>query len=114
MKREAKMVTVPIFVLSIDIYLKYVIIFLDSITKAGGYNMAIVKTTVKGQIVIPSQLRKKYHISKGTRIKVMDRDGEIVVRPLMTNPVEEAKGVFKEGKSALEALLAGRAEDAKR
>ncbi len=75
--------------------------------------MAIVKTTVKGQIVIPSKLRKKYHISKGTRIKIMDRDGEIVIRPLMTNPVEEAKGIFKEGRSALEALLAGRAEDVK-
>lgn len=75
--------------------------------------MAIVKTTVKGQIVIPSELRKKYHISKGTRIKIMDRDGEIVIKPLMTNPVEEAKGIFKEGRSALEALLAGRAEDVK-
>jgi len=75
--------------------------------------MAIVKTTVKGQIVIPSQLRKKYHISKGTRIEIMDRDGEIVIRPLMTNPVEEAKGIFKKGRSALEALLAGRAEDVK-
>jgi AbrB family looped-hinge helix DNA binding protein len=75
--------------------------------------MAIVKTTVKGQIVIPSELRKKYHISKGTRIKIMDRDGEIVIKPLMTNPVEEAKGIFKEGRSALEALLSGRAEDVK-
>jgi len=75
--------------------------------------MAIVKTTVKGQIVIPSELRKKYHISKGTRIKIMDRDGEIVITPLMTNPVEEAKGIFKEGRSALEALLVGRAEDVK-
>ncbi len=75
--------------------------------------MAIVKNTVKGQTVKHSELRKKYHISKGTRIKIMDRDGEIVIKPLMTNPVEEAKGIFKEGKSALEALSAARAEDVK-
>ena len=75
--------------------------------------MVIVKTTVKGQIVIPSELRKKYHISKGTRVKVMDRGGEIVIRPLMTNPIEEAKGIFKEGKSALKALLVSRAEGVK-
>ena len=75
--------------------------------------MSIVKTTVKGQIVIPAELRKKYHISKGTRVKIEDRDGEIVIKPLLTNPVKEARGIFKEGRSALKALLAGRAEDVK-
>ena len=43
----------------------------------------------------------------------MDRDGEIVIRPLMTNPVEEAKGIFKKGRFALKTLLADRAEDVK-
>lgn len=75
--------------------------------------MAIVKTTVKGQIVIPAKLRKKYHISKGTRVKIVDRNGEIVIKPLLTNPVKEARGIFGEGGSALKALLAGRKEDAK-
>ena len=75
--------------------------------------MAIVKTTVKGQIVIPAKLRKKYHISKGTRVKIVDRNGEIVIKPLLTNPVKEARGIFREGESALKALLAGRKEDAK-
>jgi len=75
--------------------------------------MAIVKTTVKGQIVIPAKLRKKYHISKGTRVKIVERDGEIVIKPLLRNPVKEARGIFKEGGSALKALLAGRAEDVK-
>ncbi len=75
--------------------------------------MAIVKTTVKGQIVIPAKLRKKYHISKGTRVKIVDRNGEIVIKPLLTNPVKEARGIFREGGSALKALLAGRKEDAK-
>ena len=75
--------------------------------------MAIVKTTVKGQIVIPAKLRKKYHISKGTRVKIVDKDGEIVIKPLLTNPVKEARGIFREGRSALKALLAGRVEDVK-
>lgn len=75
--------------------------------------MSIVKTTVKGQIVIPAELRKKYHISKGTRVKVVDGNGEIIIKPLLTNPVKEAKGILREGRSALKALLAGRAEDVK-
>jgi len=76
--------------------------------------MGIVKVTVKGQIVIPAKLRQKYHITKGTRVKVMDRDGEIVIQPLMSNPIEEAMGIFKNGKSGLKLLLRERAEDAKR
>jgi len=75
--------------------------------------MDIVRTTVKGQIVIPAELRKKYHITKGTRVMVTDRDGEIVIMPLLSNPIEEAMGKFKEGESALKALLADRAEEAK-
>jgi len=80
----------------------------------GGYNMNIVKVAVKGQIVIPAQLRRKCHITKGTRIMVIERDGEIVLKPLLSNPVEEARGMFKGGESALKALLMDRAEEARR
>jgi len=76
--------------------------------------MNIIKVALKGQIVIPAKLRKKYHITGGTRVMVTERDGEIVLKPLLSNPVEEARGMFKGGESALEALLADRAEEAKR
>mgnify|MGYP000459831376 CR=1 FL=1 len=76
--------------------------------------MYIVKTTVKGQIVIPAELRKKYHITKGTRVKIIDRNGEIVIQLLLRDPVREAKGIFKGGKSALKALIKGRSEDIER
>ena len=76
--------------------------------------MEIVKTTIKGQIVIPAELRKKYRITRGTRVMVMEREGEIVIKPLLSNPIKEARGMFKEGESALKALLADREEEAKR
>ncbi|MDY6892836.1 MAG: AbrB/MazE/SpoVT family DNA-binding domain-containing protein [Chloroflexota bacterium] len=76
--------------------------------------MNIVKVAIKGQIVIPAELRKKYHIVTGTRVMVAERDGEIVLKPLLSSPVEEAKGMFKGGESALKALLQDRAEEAKR
>jgi len=76
--------------------------------------MHIVKTTVKGQIVIPAKLRRKYNITKGTRIKVIDRNGEIVIQPLLRDPVKEARGIFREGASALKTLIEGRSEDAKK
>ena len=49
--------------------------------------MAIVTSTVKGQIVIPADLRKKYGIGKGTRVNVYEEDNKIVVEPLPVDPV---------------------------
>ncbi len=34
--------------------------------------MAIVKTLSKGQIVIPADIRKRYHIEPGTEMQVME------------------------------------------
>ena len=75
--------------------------------------MYIVKATEKGQVVIPVDMRKKYRISGGTRLVVIDRDGEIVFKPLLKEPVKEARGMFKEGKSALRTLLEDRKEEAR-
>lgn len=36
----------------------------------------------KGQIVIPSILRKKYGIKEGTRIILLDKDDSIVLKPI--------------------------------
>lgn len=38
--------------------------------------------TVKGQIVIPSKLRRKFGIKKGTQVYVYERDGEIAIKPI--------------------------------
>ena len=76
--------------------------------------MAIVKTAAKGQVVIPAPIRKRYHIVKGTKVEVKERKGEIILRPLLTDPVENAKGMFKKGRSALTALAKDRAEEAKK
>ena len=38
--------------------------------------------TVKGQVVIPSKLRNRFGIRKGTQVHLYERDGEIVIRPI--------------------------------
>jgi AbrB family looped-hinge helix DNA binding protein len=40
----------------------------------------------KGQVVIPSAIRKKLRIKGGTRFSVRERDGEII---FTTNPFDE-------------------------
>lgn len=75
--------------------------------------MPVVRATEKGQVVIPAAIRKKYHISKGTKIIILDKDKEIIMRPLFKEPVKEAQGIFKKGHSALEVLVKDRREEAK-
>jgi AbrB family looped-hinge helix DNA binding protein len=64
----------------------------------------------KGQIVIPSTLRRKYQIKKGTKVEVTDRDGRIVLQPLTRGTIRRLRGVLK-GTGALEDLMAERARD---
>ncbi|MBI5286112.1 MAG: AbrB/MazE/SpoVT family DNA-binding domain-containing protein [Deltaproteobacteria bacterium] len=75
--------------------------------------MSIVRTTVKGQVVIPAEIRRKYHITKGTKVVIIEKGGEIILKPLLKEPVKEARGRFKEGGSALKILLEDRREEAK-
>ena len=72
--------------------------------------MRIVHTSEKGQVVIPVEIRKKYHISKGTKVVIFEKDGEIILKPLLKESVKEARGVFKEGPSALKRLMEDRKE----
>ena len=44
--------------------------------------MAIVKATVKGQIVIPADIRKKFRIVRGTCLNVYEQGKKIIVEPL--------------------------------
>jgi AbrB family looped-hinge helix DNA binding protein len=78
--------------------------------------MAIVKATVKGQVIIPARLRKKYGISKGTRVSVSEGqdEGVIILRPLPDDPITASKGMLKGKTSILKALLKDRKEEAAR
>lgn len=76
--------------------------------------MTVAQTTIKGQVVIPAFLRKKYHIQKGSRLAILDRNGEIVLKPLGKDPIHEGLGMAKGGRSALKELLRDRALEAKR
>ena len=69
------------------------------------------RATVKGQIVIPAALRRKYGIKKGTRIEIYEEKGGIVLQPITLEYVEEQikklRGSFK-GSGLLETLVATR------
>jgi AbrB family looped-hinge helix DNA binding protein len=70
-------------------------------------------STTKGQIVIPSSLRRKYGIKVGTKILVYDDGEHIILKPLTEQYLRKLQGILK-GKGALKVLLQERARDKER
>ncbi len=66
--------------------------------------------TIKGQIVIPASLRRKYGIKPGTKINIHDDGEQIILKPVTDEFYRRLRGSL-EGKGALEALMADRASE---
>ncbi len=69
--------------------------------------------TTKGQIVIPSALRRKYGIKVGTKLLVFDDGERIILKPVTEQYLKGLQGTLK-GKGALKALLQERSKDRER
>lgn len=69
--------------------------------------MDIAKASLKGQVLIPVSLRRKYNIQKGSRLAVLDGNGTIVLKPMLKDPIEQGCGMLKKAKgpSPLKYLL---------
>jgi AbrB family looped-hinge helix DNA binding protein len=66
--------------------------------------------TVKGQVLIPVALRRKYGIKPGTRIEVYEENGRIILQPITREHIRRVRGMFK-GSGMLKVLLAERKRD---
>ena len=69
--------------------------------------------TVKGQIVIPATLRRKYGIKNGTKIIVTDIGDAIVLKPVTEQYLRSLQGSLK-GKGGLKMLMEERRKDKER
>lgn len=77
--------------------------------------METTETTItrKGQIVIPSRLRRKYGIKVGTPIQLIDDGEQIILKPITPESVRKLRGFLK-GKGGLQALIADRQAEQER
>ena len=73
--------------------------------------MSSVKTLSKGQIVIPSEIRKKYNIMPGSKLQIMEYGGIIYLIPPVDNPIKAAMGALPSKPSLSEVLLKERKRD---
>jgi AbrB family looped-hinge helix DNA binding protein len=61
--------------------------------------------STKGQIVIPSKLRRKYSIRKGTQVAFVENENCLVLQPLTPEFIRSLRGSLKGEPSALRLLL---------
>ncbi len=69
--------------------------------------------TIKGQIVIPASLRRKYGIKNGTKIIVTDIGDAIVLKPVTEQYLINLQGSLK-GRGGLKVLVDERRKDRER
>lgn len=71
--------------------------------------------TTKGQVVIPSSVRRKLGIKAGTRIHVEldEENAQIILRPITREYIHSLRGKFR-GAGLVKELEASRARDRER
>lgn len=76
--------------------------------------MDSVYMTSKGQLVVPARLRRKYGMKKGTKVRFLERDREIILQPITPQYIRGACGMLAEAGPATPELLKERARDKQR
>ncbi len=77
--------------------------------------MPIVKTSAKGQVVIPAEIREKIGLKPGGKVLVTTAgQNKVTIEPVPDDPIEAACGFLQGGPSLTKALLTERREERKR
>jgi AbrB family looped-hinge helix DNA binding protein len=72
-----------------------------------------MRVSVKGQIVIPAELRHKYGLEPGMAVRIVDTGHGILLKPITEKAISELRGVLKDS-GVLQSLLDERRDDAER
>lgn len=70
--------------------------------------------TIKGQMVVPAKVRKKYGIKKGTRVAIIEKEDGFIVQPLDKKYFEQFAGILPGKGKATKTLLEERRKDRER
>jgi AbrB family looped-hinge helix DNA binding protein len=73
--------------------------------------MPVVRTSSKGQIVIPKEFREKLGIGAGRKLLLRLVENHVEIVPLPEEPVKALRGMLKTGTSLAAELLEERRKD---
>ena len=70
------------------------------------------KVTVKGQVLIPGDIRKRLHIEPGSEVRFVEYGNIVCIVPVVKEPVDDAYGFLRDnGPSTTDELLNERRKD---
>ncbi len=75
--------------------------------------MSQVTVSSKGWVVIPANLRKKYNLTPGRKVQVVDYGGVISLVPVEDDPIEASRGILSGGQSLTDMLVREHAQEVK-
>ena len=73
--------------------------------------MTTTIVTTKGQIVIPSRIRRHLNIKKGTKLCIIEKEDGIMLKPLTKEYFERMAGIASAKGKGVSALLDERAKE---
>ena len=76
--------------------------------------MAITTATTKGQIVIPSKIRRKFNIKKGTKLYIEEKGDELILKPVTAEYFRKIAGILSTKGKLSKSLLEERSRDRKK
>jgi len=68
------------------------------------------RVKAKGQVVIPVDIRRKFHIDEGTRVAFLEDKGRLFIQPVTDAFIDSMKGVLA-GRGLPERVEKGRDRD---
>ena len=76
--------------------------------------MTTLTISSKGWVVIPAELRKKYHLTPGTEVVIVDYGGVLSIVPAYKDPIKQGRGLLKDLPGLTDDLLKERAKECER
>ncbi|GAB4579743.1 MAG: hypothetical protein Fur0022_24820 [Anaerolineales bacterium] len=67
--------------------------------------MTTLTVSAKGWIVIPAEIRKKYRLEPGTKVRIVDYGGGLSIIRLPDDPINEMMGFLSGGPSLTQELV---------
>ena len=61
--------------------------------------------TVKGQIVVPAKIRRKFGIKKGMKVAFIEQNGKLIIQPLNKKYFESLSGRLSTDGDMLKGLM---------
>jgi AbrB family looped-hinge helix DNA binding protein len=76
--------------------------------------MSTLTVSNKGWVVIPAELRKKYQLTPGTEVTIVDYGGVLSIVPASKDPITDGAGMLKGADSLTDAIVEEHRQDRER